>query len=104
MSRAVTARLPFENRWTSGQKAWRWYQVLEALGVENARVRLALQDSANPVGFCDPEIPNGFVRDWLAYHDRRRRHSRAWQVFTIALAGIALIAAAIGALPLLVRL
>lgn len=103
MSGTVKRRLPFENRWTSGQKARRWYLLLEALGVENARLRLALQDSTSPVGFCDPEIPNGFVKDWLAYHDRRRFGLRAWQVFAVALSSIALIVATISALPVLLH-
>lgn len=66
----MSERPPFENRWTSGKRAWRWHQELEALGVETVRVRLALAESADPVPFPYPDIPSGFVLDWLRHHDR----------------------------------
>jgi hypothetical protein len=94
MRRVRSSRPPFENRWTSGSKAWVWHQELEAIGVENVRVRLALQDAPVPVGFTDAEIPEGFVRDWLIYHDRKaRRGTVRWRVFIALLATAAAIVA-----------
>ena len=65
----MSERPPFENRWTSGKRAWVWHQELEALGVENVRLRLALVEATDPVAFPYPDIPAGFVLDWLRYHD-----------------------------------
>ena len=96
MRHAMSQRPPFENRWTSGKKAWRWHQELEALGVENTRMRLALQDSHEPVGVPDPEMPTGFVRDWLRNHDREVRHGTArWRTVMAILVGLTLIIATV---------
>ncbi len=80
MPHAISRRPPFENRWTSGRKAWRWYRSLEALGVDNARMRLAHQNSSRPPSFPDPDIPMGFVQDWLSYHDRKARRGAAMAI------------------------
>lgn len=102
--RKSSKRPPFENRWTSGRKAWRWHQELEALGVEDARVRLALKDSLQPAPFPDPEIPVGFVRDWLRYHDRQSRRGMVrWTVTAALVAALATAAAIVGAWPVLAR-
>lgn len=90
MRRRMSRRPPFENRWTSGKLAWRWHQELEALGVENVRLRLALKDARDPVDFPDPDIPGGFVQDWLDYHDRKVRKGAArWKGVTILVAALA---------------
>ena len=77
MPHAISRRPPFENRWTSGRKAWRWYRSLEALGVDNARMRLEHQSSTQPARFPDPDIPLGFVQDWLSWRDRKARRGAA---------------------------
>jgi hypothetical protein len=62
----------FENRWTSGEHAREWVCELERLGLPTVRVMFADHEThhadAPKVVF---DIPPGFVRDWLAYHDRR---------------------------------
>jgi hypothetical protein len=99
----MSRRPPFENRWTSGKTAWRWHQELEALGVENVRLRLALKDARNPVDFPDPDIPGGFVEDWLNYHDRKvRRGSANWKAAAVFLA-LAAAAAILATWPMVVR-
>ena len=85
MPHAMSRRPPFENRWTNGRKAWRWYRALEALGVDNARMRLSHQDASKPARFPDPDIPMGFVQDWLSYHDRKARRGAALAVAAGAL-------------------
>ena len=64
-------RLPFENRWTSGEHAWQWYCELERLGVPEVRAMLADHDlhhaEHRTVVF---DVPPGFVRDWLSFHKR----------------------------------
>ncbi len=34
-------RLPFENRWTGGERAWQWNCELERMGVANVRAMFA---------------------------------------------------------------
>jgi hypothetical protein len=93
-------RLPFENRWTSGEHAWHWYCELERLGVSNVRAMFADHEmhhaNDNAVVF---DVPAGFVRDWLDFHDRHeaRRQTRLWIVLT-ALALVAAAAALVGLL------
>lgn len=104
MRRGMNKRPPFENRWTSGRKAWRWHQELEALGVENVRLRLALLDAPAPVAFPDPDIPPGFIRDWLSYCDRKVRNDAArWRVAVVLLAALAAAAAMLAGWPVFVR-
>ena len=90
------ARLPFENRWTSGDVAWRWFLALERIGVETVRLELALRDVAPDSDLAELGVAPGFIRDWLAYHARKDRRPIA---YLIALAGagvlLALLSAAI---------
>lgn len=104
MRRRMSKRPPFENRWTSGKQAWRWHQELEALGVENVRLRLALLDASPPVAFPDPDMPPGFVQDWLRYCDRKLRAGVArWRTAAILMAALAAAAALIAVWPTVVR-
>jgi hypothetical protein len=92
----MSERPPFENRWTSGKTAWRWHQQLEALGVETVRLRLAMAEAASPIPFPCPDIPSGFVRDWLRHHDHRPgREPTPGGLVAALLIGGALIAIAI---------
>ncbi|QUD86164.1 hypothetical protein [Phenylobacterium montanum] len=75
MPHAASRQPPFENRWTSGRKAWRWYRALESLGVDNARMRMSHPSAGQAPHFPDPDIPLGFVQDWLSWHDRRARRN-----------------------------
>jgi len=40
--------IPFENRWTNGERAWEWSRELDRLGVPNVRAM-----------FCDHEMHHG---------------------------------------------
>ncbi len=83
--------IPFENRWTNGESAWRWYCELERLGVPNVRMMFSEHETHHgdePTGVLD--VPAGFVRDWLAFHDRRTaRQQRLWQAMVIGLGLVA---------------
>lgn len=93
-------RLPFENRWTNAETAWQWNCELERLGLSSVRALFVDHEANHParrtVIF---DIPAGFVRDWLAFRDRRaaRRHL-VWQVAVIAMASVAAIGVLIAAL------
>ena len=93
-------RLPFENRWTGGEHAWQWYCELERIGVPNVRAMFADHEmhhaNDNAVVF---DVPAGFVRDWLDFHDRHeaRRQTRLWIAVTV----LALIAAVASLVALL---
>ena len=93
-------RLPFENRWTSGEHAWHWYCELERIGVPNVRAIFVDHEmhhaNDNSVVF---DVPAGFVRDWLNFHDRRdsRRQTR-WLTVVAALAFVAAAAAIVAIL------
>ena len=93
-------RLPFENRWTSGAHAVEWNSELDRLGLPNVRAMFAdheAHDSGKPAVVLD--IPAGFVRDWLAFHDRRAaREQLLWRATVIALTLIAATAAVLGVL------
>jgi len=106
MRRTMSKRPPFENRWTSGKVGWRWYQELEALGADDVRLRIALQDAPVAVAFPYPEIPAGFVRDWLRYRaaTERRERAQALGMGTLATAITAAAAAALGAAVVLAAL
>jgi hypothetical protein len=84
-------RLPFENRWTSGEHAWHWYRELERLGVPNVRAMFADHemhhaDDSSVVS----DVPAGFVRDWLNYHDRHDGSSQTrWLAIIVVLAFVA---------------
>ncbi|SFL60180.1 hypothetical protein SAMN03159423_2753 [Bradyrhizobium sp. NFR13] len=80
-------KLPFENRWTNGEHGWQWYCELERLGLMNVRAMFADHEIRHPgkraVIF---DIPGGFVRDWLAFHDRRTaRQQFLWRAIVIGL-------------------
>jgi hypothetical protein len=92
--------IPFENRWTNGERAWEWSRELDRLGVPNVRAM-----------FCDhemhhgqessvvSEIPAGFVRDWLAFHDQRVASEQfLWRAAVLVLGFVAATAAVFGAL------
>ncbi|WP_315765506.1 MULTISPECIES: hypothetical protein [unclassified Bradyrhizobium] len=86
-SRAV----PFENRWTNGEHARQWHRELERLGVQNVRAMFCEHETRHggkrAVVF---DIPAGFVRDWLAFHDRQTaRQQLVWRGSVIALGLIA---------------
>lgn len=95
-------RLPFENRWTSNAHAWEWNCELDRLGVPNVRAMFADHEVRLPgrrtIVF---DIPVGFVRDWLAFQDRRAaRQQLLWRATVIALLLVAATAAVLGALAL----
>jgi hypothetical protein len=88
-------KLPFENRWSNGNQAWQWHVHLERIGLENVRFWFMMETSRREEGMSLPsEVPPGFVRDWLAYHDRtHERRATRWRIATAVLAAIAAIAA-----------
>jgi hypothetical protein len=93
-------RLPFENRWTGGEQAWHWYCELERVGVANVRAMFADHElhhaEDRSVVF---DVPAGFVRDWLSFHDRRDvRRQTLWLAVVTALALVAAVAAVVAAL------
>jgi hypothetical protein len=91
---------PFENRWTNGEHAWQWHRELERLGVQNVRTMFCEHEAHHgrerAVVF---DIPSGFVRDWLAFHDRKTaRQQLIWRGSVIALGMIAASGAVLGLL------
>jgi hypothetical protein len=93
-------RLPFENRWTNGEHAWQWSCELERLGISNVRAMFADHETNHPARRAIiSDIPAGFVRDWLAFQDRRAaRRLLVWRVAVIGLGFVAATAAVLGAL------
>ncbi|MBR1222306.1 hypothetical protein JQ557_30195 [Bradyrhizobium sp. U87765 SZCCT0131] len=92
--------LPFENRWTSGGRAWTWHCELEHLGLANVRAMFAEHEThhgGEPAVIFD--IPAGFVRDWLAFQDRRA--SRRQRAFGALLLGLCLVGIALALAGLL---
>jgi hypothetical protein len=91
--------LPFENRWTNGEHAWEWHCELERLGVPNVRAMFSEHETHHqeePTVVFD--VPPGFVRDWLAFHDSRlAREQRLWRISVITLGIIAASGAVVGA-------
>jgi hypothetical protein len=93
-------RLPFENRWTNGAHAWEWYCELELIGAPTVRAMFADHQThhadESSVVF---DIPAGFVRDWLSFHDRHdsRRQTRWLAAATILdlIAAVASVATAL---------
>jgi hypothetical protein len=83
--------VPFENRWTNGERAWRWHCELERLGVSNVRMMFSEHETHHgdePAVVFD--VPAGFVRDWLAFHDwRTARQQRLWRAMVIGLGLVA---------------
>lgn len=92
--------IPFENRWTSGERAWQWHCELEWLGVATVRAMYCEHEahySERPTVVFG--IPSGFVRDWLAFHDRREvRLQFFWRTSVVALGVIAALASVLSAL------
>ncbi len=92
--------LPFENRWTNNTHAWEWHWHVERLGVANVRAMFSEHETHHqeePTVIFD--VPPGFVRDWLAFHDDRiAREQRLWRASVIVLGIIAASGAVIGAL------
>jgi hypothetical protein len=96
----ATHTIPFENRWTNGERAWEWSRELDRLGVANVRSMFGEHETHHQ---DDPtvifDIPSGFVRDWLAYQDRRSaRQQLVWRTSVIALTLVAASAALFTAL------
>jgi hypothetical protein len=93
-------RIPFENRWTDGEHAWQWHCALERLGVPNVRTMFCAHETHHgeePAVVFD--IPAGFVRDGLAFHDRRAARAQfLWRTSVIVLGLVAASAATIGGL------
>jgi large repetitive protein len=105
-------RLPFETDHVPGasRQVKKWLEVLDDLGMENVRIRLA-QSSSGPDGAfygagSDIAVPRGFAEDWLRYRDRRSRvieQRWRWAIFIPACIG-ALAACAGGTVILAPRL
>jgi hypothetical protein len=93
-------KLPFENRRTSGRLAWEWYCELERLGLNNVRTMFVDHEIRHPgERLIVTNIPAEFVRDWLAFHDRRAAHRESlWRVTVVVLALVAASAAVVAAL------
>ena len=105
MRRNRSKRPPFENRWTSGERGWRWYLALENLGVETVRTQLALTRVVPVNDLSELGVPPGFVRDWLRFHERRaRRSTTRWRALIALVTAVAAVAATIAAWPTMVRL
>lgn len=96
----TSRRLPFENRWTNNAHAMEWNCELDRLGVANVRAMFADHETRHPNRRSVVlDIPAGFVRDWLAFQDRRAaRQQLLWRATVIALLGVAATAAVLGVL------
>lgn len=69
--------VPFENRWANGDKARHWMLRLEREGVKNVRAMYADHELNAPAErLLVDDIPIGFARDWLAWHQQSKRHRR----------------------------
>lgn len=92
--------VPFENRWTNRERAWQWHCELERLGVANVRTMFCeheIHHGEESVVIFD--VPSGFVRDWLAFHDKRTtRQQLLWRMSVIVLGLVAASGAVLGAL------
>jgi hypothetical protein len=102
----VGNRLPFETHWAQGEQAIQWYQELERLGPDNARIRLAQHDagSAGSIRGLGREVgmTKGFVEDWLRYRDQQKAGSEErWRWATLIIASIAAAGGLIAAWPVL---
>ncbi len=91
--------VPFENRWTNGERAWQWHCELERLGVANVRTLFCEHETHHreePAVIFD--VPSGFVRDWLAFHDKRAARQRLlWWISVIVLGLVVAFGAVLGA-------
>jgi hypothetical protein len=69
--------VPFENRWTNGEQARHWMLRLEREGVKNVRAMYADHElNAPDERLLVEDIPIGFARDWLAWHQQSKRSRR----------------------------
>ena len=93
-------RLPFENRWTNNANALQWNCELDRLGVANVRAMFVDHETRHPNRrSIVMDIPAGFVRDWLAFQDRRvARQQLLWRATVIVLSAVAATAAVLGVL------
>jgi hypothetical protein len=89
---------PFENRWTSGERAWQWNCELDRVGVANVRALFAEHESHHdPESTLILDIPGGYVQDWLTFQDRRAaRYQMLWRASILVLALAAVTAAMLG--------
>ena len=96
----TSRRLPFENRWTNNANALHWNCELDRLGVANVRAMLVDHELRHPSRRnVVLDVPAGFVRDWLAYQDRRvARQQLLWRATVIGLSLVAATAAVLGVL------
>ena len=81
--------VPFENRWTNGKHAWEWHCELERLGVPTVRTMYGEHETHHrdelAVVF---DIPAGFARDWLAFHDRRAARQQFLRRASVIMLGV----------------
>lgn len=103
---------PFESQWDTPEKRARWAAVLEKVGAENVRARLAQADfgsaGAMAIG-TEHTMTKGYAEEWLAHHDAQVREAderhrafvakwtKAAAIGAIAAAGFALLGAAAAA-------
>ncbi|RIA46710.1 hypothetical protein DFR49_1263 [Hephaestia caeni] len=95
--------VPFENRWTSGEEARHWMLRLEREGVKNVRAMYADHElNAPDKRLLIEDVPIGFARDWLAWHQqskrsrRRNRHRVIVVLLIVVIIALAIIAWRIG--------
>jgi hypothetical protein len=94
-------RLPFENRWTGGEHAWQWYCELERIGVPNVRAMFTDHEMHHAGDHSVvSDVPAGFVRDWLSFHDR---HDSRVQIRWLATVAILALIAAVASVAALLR-
>jgi hypothetical protein len=93
-------RLPFENRWTGGEHAWQWHCELERIGVPNVRAMFADHEMHHADdNSVVSDVPAGFVRDWLSFHDRHDgRRLTLWLATVTVLALVAAVASVVAVL------
>ncbi|MBN9089151.1 MAG: hypothetical protein J0J01_19770 [Reyranella sp.] len=86
----VQHRLPFENRWTTGDRAWHWHCQLERIGIDTVRTMYADHECHHPADqLVVADVPPQFVRDWLAFHDRHAaRRQMLWRSAVIVLVAV----------------
>ena len=84
-------KLPFENRWASGEHAWQWHCELERIGTNTVRAMFTDHETHHPGDrLVVADVPPQFVRDWLAFHDRQTaRQQMLWRGGVFVLAAIA---------------
>jgi hypothetical protein len=87
----VQHRLPFENRWVNGDRAWHWYCELERIGTDNVRTMYADHECHHPGdALVVADVPPQFVHDWLAFRDRHAaRQQMLWRSAVIVFAAVA---------------